>query len=135
MGCLITNFQGEGHSDPLPGKICSKKNTLVGQGLSLITRSVHYFFSYVSSFIADIAGKVVERSTFLSKLMEDEGDSDARTMWKYSCSSKCTGVMKLIIAVPCIPACPLPPYNLIEYHGINSMALIRVYGIYIFSNF
>ena len=47
-----------------------------------------YLVFNVVSMIADVAGKVVQRSTFLTKLKDDEGDSDARIMWKYSCSSK-----------------------------------------------
>ena len=36
VGCLITNFQGRGHSDPPPLVRYLVKNTLVGQGLSCL---------------------------------------------------------------------------------------------------
>ncbi|XP_072046736.1 uncharacterized protein [Amphiura filiformis] len=51
----------------------------------------------IMSLIADVAGNVVDRSTFLSKLLVDEGDSDARTMWKYSCSRTISGTPQILV--------------------------------------
>ncbi|XP_072014197.1 uncharacterized protein [Amphiura filiformis] len=53
--------------------------------------------SEIMKMIADVAGKVVERLTFLSKLLEDEGDSDARIMWKYSCSRTVSGTPQFLV--------------------------------------
>ena len=73
----------------MPIPVGSNENIWRGQFDAI----VHYCPSSVcvlfpSRMLADVAEKVVDRSTFLTKLMKDEGDSDARVMWKYSCSSK-----------------------------------------------
>ncbi|XP_072013355.1 uncharacterized protein [Amphiura filiformis] len=53
--------------------------------------------SEIMSMIADVAGNVVDRSAFLSKLEEDEGDSDARIMWKYSCYRYMSGTPQFLV--------------------------------------